>query len=151
MRFQVPLYLHVISRFQPRVVSGHRSASLPRRFAAQERLAGIRFLLGEEPIHIELHAVTTERQHTDSCCYRQRASSRVHSRMAPTLPQVNALSLSLPSYLNCSSCLAVWCRTTTRGDRWPTSCNELDTIRKSQGHLSISRSFTICCTTDLHV
>ena len=50
MRFQVPLYLHVISRFQPRVVSGHRSASLPRRFAAQERLAGIRFLLGEEPI-----------------------------------------------------------------------------------------------------
>ena len=51
VRFQVPLYLHVISRFQPREVSGHRSASLPRRCAAQERLAGIRFLLGEEPIH----------------------------------------------------------------------------------------------------
>ena len=52
LRFQVPLYLHVISRFQPRVVSGHRSASLPRRFAARERLAGIRFLLGEEPIRL---------------------------------------------------------------------------------------------------
>ena len=37
----------------PRVVIGHRSASLPRRFAAQERLAGIRFLLGEEPILLQ--------------------------------------------------------------------------------------------------
>ena len=46
LRFQISLYLPVISRFRPCAVSGYRSLSLPHRFAARERLAGIGFLLG---------------------------------------------------------------------------------------------------------